>query len=87
MSASMWSRIGLLIFFTCASYKPRVTVWDFLATPGGVELEHALITLIVAVAAWFSYMAHRQSSNNAKALNSHLEQHVLEAVEKNGNDK
>lgn len=87
MSDSTWNPTGPLIFSTCASYKRSVTIWDFLATPGGVEFEHAVITLIVAVAAWFSYMAHRQSSSNAKALNSHLEQHVLEAVEKNGNDK
>lgn len=53
-----------------------MTVFDFLESPIGVQLVHAVIVLILAIAAWFSYMAKRQSDQNAKLLNGHLQAHV-----------
>jgi hypothetical protein len=50
--------------------------WTWLGTPGGIEMEHAIITLLVAIAGYLSYLAHQQSAENRKLLNSHLEEHL-----------
>jgi hypothetical protein len=52
-----------------------VTLFDYLLTPIGMELTHAVIVLIVAAAALMSYAAHRVSSKNQEMLNGHLEEH------------
>lgn len=54
--------------------------FDWLITPAGVQLTHAVIVLLVAVAAYIGALAKRQSSENAKLLNSHIEQHVMDAA-------
>lgn len=55
-------------------------LFDWLITPGGIELEHAIIVLLVAVAGYFARSARQRSSENAKLLNHHLEQHVMDAA-------
>lgn len=64
-----------------------MTVWDWLNSPTGIDLVHALIVLIAAVSAYVSYLAKRETAQSKKLLNSHLEQHVLDAVEKKSVDK
>jgi hypothetical protein len=49
---------------------------DWLQTPGGLEFTNAVAVLLIAIAGYFSFLAHRQSSENAKMLNGHLEEHV-----------
>lgn len=57
-----------------------MTFFDWLASPLGVEFQHALIGLILALAAYLSYLAHRQAKSNEELLNGHLEQHMLNDV-------
>ncbi len=56
-----------------------MTFWDYLSSPSGDSLEHALILLVLAVAGYFSYLARRDVRENRKMLNSHLEEHVNNA--------
>lgn len=41
-----------------------------------MQLVHAVIVLILAIAAWFSFQAKRTSDTNQKLLNGHLQEHV-----------
>jgi len=52
-------------------------VWDWLATPDGVRMEHALIILLLALAGYFARSAREQSGKNARMLNGHLEAHLM----------
>lgn len=54
-----------------------MTIFDWLASPIGVELEHAVIVLILAVSGWITFRTHKQSKENAQLLNGHLEQHMI----------
>lgn len=56
---------------------------NWLSTPGGSELLHALTLLITAIAAYVGYRAHETASSNAKMLNHHLDQHILDAANRN----
>lgn len=44
---------------------------DWLTTPQGVELTHALVLLLVSVAAWFSYRAHEYARFAARDSQAH----------------
>lgn len=59
-----------------------MTFWDWLASPDGIRVEHAVIVLVLAISGYLSYLTKRATEKNRQLLNSHLEQHVLEAVEK-----
>lgn len=59
-----------------------MTIFDYLASPIGIDVQHALIVLVLALAAYLSYLAKRQSSTNTKLLNDHLEEHVMLASSK-----
>lgn len=37
-----------------------MSIWDWLATPGGVELEHALIVLLLAIATALAEYSRRR---------------------------
>lgn len=63
-----------------------MTFYDWLVSPSGVELTHAIILLVTAVAAYVSFLAHRQSSQNAEMLNSHLEKHIADATASRSDD-
>jgi hypothetical protein len=52
-----------------------LTSW--LASPTGIEFEHAVILLIVAIAGYLNWLTHQQTADNAKKLNGHLEEHMI----------
>jgi hypothetical protein len=37
-----------------------MSFWDYLASPAGDQVEHALIGLIAAITAWISWRTHRR---------------------------
>jgi hypothetical protein len=41
-------------------------VFEWLATPDGSEFSHAVIVLLLAIAAYFSYRAHTNTRNGGK---------------------
>lgn len=55
--------------------------FDWLESPGGLQFTHAIIVLVLAYAAYVSSLAHQQSRKNAKLLNGHLEQHIMDAAQ------
>ena len=57
-----------------------MSFFDWLGTAQGVELTHAVIVLLVAVAGYLSYLAKQQSNANATLLNNHLDEHVKAAL-------
>jgi hypothetical protein len=36
-----------------------LTLWDFLASPQGQDVTHALVLVLASIAAWFSYHSHK----------------------------
>lgn len=54
-------------------------IWDFLVSPTGQELTHAIVVLVLAIAAWFTYLAHRYARDNAEKLDDHISQHVVDS--------
>lgn len=54
-----------------------MTVFDFLESPIGVQLVHAIIVMLLAVTGWVSYKTKKQSESNAKALDGHLDSHKI----------
>lgn len=58
--------------------------FDWLSSPHGIEVEHAVIVLLLAVAGYFSALAKRAATQNRELLNSHLEMHIMEEQQKNG---
>lgn len=57
-----------------------MTFLDWLASPIGVEAQHAVIALVLAVAAYISYLARRQAKHNEQLLNGHIDQHVVDVL-------
>lgn len=53
-------------------------MYDFLTSPTGIELTHAVILVLVALAAYLSAKAKAQSASNEKLLNGHLQAHVAQ---------
>jgi len=49
-----------------------MTLFDWLVTPDGAALVHAITFLLIAIAAWFSYKAHEQGKSNAEKLDQHM---------------
>jgi len=37
-----------------------VTVWDYLASNAGQDVAHAVVLVLVSIAAWFSYRSHER---------------------------
>lgn len=63
-----------------------MTILDYLSTPIGIELTHAVILLLLAATTWITIQTKRQSQENAKALDGHLESHkILTNAEHNHN--
>lgn len=56
-----------------------MNAFDFLLSPAGIELTHAVILLITATAAYVAYLARRQSKQNSELLNGHIAEHTNEA--------
>lgn len=50
-------------------------ILDFLASPDGVVLEHAIVIFILAVLAYLTAWLHRRT----KAIQSQLDEHVRQA--------
>jgi hypothetical protein len=68
-------------------------LFAFLESPEGIELTHAVIILLLAIASYITWLTKRRTDENAKQLNSHLEQHIVGAahttssvVESDGDD-
>ena len=57
-------------------------LYEWAISPSGIELTHAAVLLLTAAAAYLSYLSRRRSSENAKLLNGHLQQHVMDAAAK-----
>lgn len=47
------------------------TVWDWLASPAGIELTHALVLLLLAITAWISKKAHDRAEDASRAIRQH----------------
>jgi hypothetical protein len=56
-----------------------MTIWDFLISPTGQEVTHAIVVLVLAVAAYFTYLAHRYAKENTEKLDDHISQHLVDA--------
>lgn len=54
--------------------------WQWLSSPSGIDFQHALIVLLLAVAGWFQWRTHSQVQANSAKLNGHLEKHVMQSV-------
>ena len=49
-----------------------MTLFDWLATPGGAEFSHAVVLLVVSAAAYLSYLAHRTAGKTQDKLDEHI---------------
>lgn len=56
------------------------TIFDWLATPGGIELEHAVIILILAVAGYLTAKSHSVINDVSQKVDDHMEQHVMDRL-------
>lgn len=54
-----------------------MTLIEWLSSPLGQDLVHAIIGLLVAAAAYLSYLAHRRARVNTTLLEEHLDEHAL----------
>lgn len=59
---------------------------EYLNTPLGVELQHAVILLVLALAAYFARNAHVAASDAKERLDLHMDQHLLDVVSKTSDD-
>lgn len=50
----------------------------WLATPVGIEFTHAVIGVLIALAAYLSYLSHRAVKQTQQLLDGHLEAHIKE---------
>ena len=57
-----------------------MTLFDWLSTPPGLGIVNAFTLLIVAIAAYISYLARSQSAKNEKLIDGHIQQHVDDAL-------
>jgi hypothetical protein len=53
---------------------------DWLTTPEGIELTHAVIVVLMAIGGYLTWLTRRNVQTNAERLNDHLEQHVIDAA-------
>jgi hypothetical protein len=56
-----------------------MNIWEFLVSPTGQEVTHAVVVLILAIAAYFTYLAHQYAKANTEKLDDHISQHVVDA--------
>lgn len=49
-----------------------MTFWDWLGTPPGVALVHAMTVLLVAVAAYVGELGRRESRQTHRELHDHI---------------
>ena len=52
---------------------------DYLVSPSGQELTHAVVVLLVAVGGYLTYLAHRQTKENSEKIDNHIAQHEVDA--------
>ena len=52
-----------------------MTVWDYLATPQGIEVTHAFLALLTVATGLLATWAQRTSQGNRRLLNGHLRAH------------
>jgi hypothetical protein len=48
----------------------------WLSTPTGIEFTHAVIALLVAIAAYLTYATHQSQKTTRQLLDGHLDDHV-----------
>lgn len=48
----------------------------WLVSPIGVEFSHAVIVLMLAIAAYLSYLAHRTASETGDKIDAHVAKHA-----------
>lgn len=54
-----------------------MTFFDWLVTPDGMLIVHATTGLLVAIAAYLSYLSRRQLVANSRKLDEHITEHVM----------
>jgi hypothetical protein len=52
-----------------------VTIFDFLVTPIGQDLVHAVIALLIALAGALTWLTRRDVHQTHRLLRGHLEEH------------
>ena len=52
-----------------------MTVWEWLTSPIGIELTHAVILVLLALAGFLNYLAHRKANEVQSELSGHLADH------------
>lgn len=52
-----------------------MTLFDWLSTPAGLELSHAVTLVLLAVAAWISWRTHQTATANTQKLDNHIAEH------------
>lgn len=48
---------------------------DYLESPAGSELSHAIIGLLIALAAYLTHLAHQRAKSADEKISKHVEQH------------
>jgi hypothetical protein len=56
-----------------------VGIFEFLQTPIGIEVAHAIIGLLVALTLYITYLAHERAKAADLKMDGHLHQHVRDA--------
>lgn len=54
-----------------------MNVFDWLLSPSGIEVSHALVVIALSVNGLLTWLTKRQSEQNAKLLDGHLESHKI----------
>lgn len=57
-----------------------MTFFDWISSPLGQDAQRAIIALIVALAAYLSYLARQQAAKNAELLDKHINGHPPQGV-------
>lgn len=52
------------------------SLFDWLATPHGIEFEHAVIGLMLALTAYVNWRTHSEVKQAQKSLDGHLQAHT-----------
>lgn len=52
-----------------------MTFWDWIGTPQGIAVTHAVVLLLTSTAAILGAIGARISTGNRKLLNGHLREH------------
>lgn len=54
-----------------------MNVFDWLLSPGGIEISHAVVVIALSLNAWISWRVKRQSEENGRLLDGHLDSHKI----------